>query len=171
LVMRSKIDSIKMLKQLNYEAWKQSYTGLQSEAISIIEEFNARYYTNGFSVKAADFGMIPFEKYIDIEDGKKFTRTWFLGLEVTGPNSKERFLFFFNRTSDTFPKEYNRVSLTVARYDGSAYQRITSEPISLREIIYKEGELIGLCSEGSEEQRNMRKMIRNLLAEIISSYM
>ena len=171
LVMKSKISSIMKLKELNYEAWKQSYNGLKSEVFSIMEEFNAKYYSQGFSVKTADFGIIPFEKYLDIEEGKKFSRTWFLGLEVAGENAKERFLLFFNRSPETAPKGSSRVSLTLARFDGTGYQRITSEPISLREIIYKEGELIVLCSEGSEAKRNLRKTIRNLLAEIISSYM
>jgi hypothetical protein len=76
---------------------------------------------------------------MDIEKDRKYRRTWFLELRIAGPDSRERFLFFFNRLADRVPQHWNKVSLVLARYGGTTFQRITSEPISLLEIIYADG--------------------------------
>jgi hypothetical protein len=65
----------------------------------------------------------------------------------------------------------SKVSLVVSRFDGSQYQRLDSEPISLREIGYRDGELEFLSREGIVPVKGIRQMLVIFLLEIIKSYL
>ena len=124
-------------------------------------------------MRLQEYDLLPFEKYEDISRGKGATRTWFVGLEISGPRSREKILLFFSCASWRLTQNPNasRVSLVVSRYDGSRYQRLDTEPISLREIGYQDGALLFLSREGIIPVKGVQEMLKFLLAEIIKTYL
>jgi Fic family protein/molecular chaperone DnaK (HSP70) len=170
-VMKSKIEELRKYKEVIYETWQHSFSRLKIELESIVEEFNAKYAFAYYRIKLMEFDILPFEKYADIEDGKKFTKTWFWGVEISGPKSTQRLLFFFNRSIGLLPPNASKVSLMLARYDGTSYQKLTSEPIGLREIGFLDGDLVFLYADGTAKRDNLSLVLKKVLAEVIESYL
>lgn len=90
--------------------------------------------------------------------GKKATRTWFQVLEISGIRSYEKMLLFFSRASWKPMQEpkASKVSLVASRFDGTRFQRLNTEPISLREIGYQDGELLFFSSVCSSHYARCR---------------
>jgi hypothetical protein len=174
-VMREKMLEQDKIRQAEYDVWKQSFLTISAELKALIESFNGnyKYIQAGFKMKFKEYDLLTFEKYDDIRKGKRATKTWFVGLEISGPRSRERVLLFFTRASGRIIQESkaNKVSLIVSRFDGSRYQRLDSDPISLREIGYHEGELLFLSREGVLPVRGVRQILNSFLADIIKSYL
>jgi hypothetical protein len=141
-VMREKVLEQEKIGQADYDAWKQSFLTISAELKALVESFsgNYKYIQLGFKIKFREYDLLTFEKYADISKGKGSTKTWFVGLEISGPRSRERVLeqvlLFFTRASWMIMQEprASKVSLIVSRFDGSRYQRLDSEPIGPREI-------------------------------------
>lgn len=174
-VMHEKILHQNEIRQATYDAWKQSFLTILAELKAIVEAFDANldHIGAGYSMKLLEYDVLPFEKYDDICSGRKATRTWFAGLEIFGPQAREKLLWFFNHASRSVamdPKA-SRVSLAVSRFDGTRYQRLISEPISLREIAYRDGELLFFSRDEAMSFRSVRQALESFLAEIIKSYL
>lgn len=175
LVMETKIERQRQVVEANYLAWKQSFAVLQSELRSIVEQFNSdtRYRNAGYRINLLEYDVLPFDKYLDITLGKKVSKTWFVGVEIIGPQSKERMLFFFERFVEKArdKKVLSPVSLVLARSDGASYRKLESEPVSLREVAYSDGQLIFSYSNDQIVTGNVRLTLKTMLAEVIKSYL
>ncbi len=173
-VMQQKLLEENKIREARYEAWKQSLLTIPAEFKAIIESFNSNqdYRTAGYRIKMQEYDLLTQDKYEDIGAGKGATKTWFLGLEISGPNSRERVLFFFSHASSKITEDVksSKVGLVASRFDGSRYQRLGSEPISLREIGYRDGQLLFLSRDGVISSKNVRQTLTLFLAEIIKSY-
>ena len=104
-VMREKVLEQEKIRQADYDAWKQSFLTISAELKALVESFsgNYKYIQAGFKMKFREYDLLTFEKYDDISKGKGSTKTWFVGLEISGPRSRERVLekvlLFFTRAS------------------------------------------------------------------------
>jgi len=175
MVMHPKIQRQKRILKANYESWKKSFSFFLYEFTSIIDEFNSNdeYRIAGFRMKVFEYDMLSYEKYTDICHGKKVSRTWFHGVEIAGSTGREQILFFFVpcRKRHLENKTLSPVSLIIARSEDSSYRILESEPISLREIGYSDGELIFFHSSGEIKTGEVRMTIKTMLAEVIRSYL
>jgi fido (protein-threonine AMPylation protein) len=173
-IMRSKVVEQQKKVEADYEAWKQSVLTIPAELGAVVESFNANeaYARAGFQMRCHVYDLLPIEKYIDIANGRSATKTWFIGLEISGPQSRERVLWFFNNASWTLKqdKQSSRVSLGISRFDGNKYTRLGSEPISLREIGYRQGTLLFVSRENKVTEGSVRKVLQGFLADVIKSY-
>ena len=175
MAMLPKIQRQKRRLKANYESWQKSFSFFKSEFTSIIDEFNSNeeYQIVGFRMRAFEYDMLSYEKYTDICHGKKVSRTWFHGVEIAGPTGREQLLFFFvpcrKRYIDN--KTLGPVSLIIARSENSSYRILESEPISLREIGYSDGQLIFFHSNGEIKTGEVRMILKTMLAEVIRSYL
>jgi len=93
--------------------------------------------------------------------------------EIVGPRSKEKYLLFFNHLSHLVKTKSNvyNVSLTLVRHDGSVFKKLTSEPITMREICVFNGKLFTIDYAGNIINCLPRYQLQQLLAEIISAYL
>ena len=173
-VMRQKLLEQEKIKQAEYEAWKQSILTIPAEFGAIIESFNNDDISKQarFKIRLHQYDLLTPEKYDDISLGKGVSKTWFLILELYGPHSREKILFFFHRATKKIADEVkaSKVGLIASRFDGEQFQRLDSDPISLREIGYNDGELIFYSNDGSISRGNVRETLMLFLAEIIKSY-
>jgi len=174
-IMKEKILHRNKVRLANYEAWKQSFLTVLAELNAIAEFFNstADYAQSGYGMTLREYDLLALEKYEDIINGRKATRTWFAGLEIVGPDSRERVLFFFNRASRSIMQDEkaSRVSLAISRFDGNQYNRLSSEPITLREIGYRDGELLFFSRDEVLSFSSVRYALESFLKEIIASYL
>jgi hypothetical protein len=69
------------------------------------------------------------------------------------------------------PSTPSRVSLSISRFDGGRYARLSSEPIGLREIGYRQGTLLFVSRDKKVEEGSVRTTLKTLLADIIKSYL
>ncbi|MBI5579945.1 MAG: Fic family protein [Deltaproteobacteria bacterium] len=174
-VMKVKIETYRKSLQLHYEKSKKLFNSFRDEFSEIIQYFNSNteYQLAGYKMVMKEFDMISIEKYIDFCNNKRVTRTWFLGFEIKGPTARERFLFFFvpcflrNINSD----KLGPVSLLLARFDGTKYRILESEPINLREIVFSSEKLIFTNSNKEIISGSSSFIQKTLIAEIIKSYL
>jgi len=174
-VMHSKIHQIEKNIRANYNIWQTCIEEFKSKFIFIINEFNSNQdcRSAGFYIKLREYDILPFEKYQDICLGKKVTKTWFLGITLFGPNSKENLLFFFVPRTERVKniKRVIPVSLVLARDDGVSYRVLESEPISLREVAVSDSKIISFQSDGGHKIGNIQLIQKTILAEVIKSYL
>jgi hypothetical protein len=92
---------------------------------------------------------------------------------MSGPGTSVRTLFFFEHASPKITSRRNasRVSLTLARFDGTLYQRLSSEPISLREIGFADGQLVFIYNDGVADEGTLGLILKTFLAEVIKAYL
>jgi Fic family protein len=175
MAMLPKIQRQKRILKANYESWQKSFSFFKSEFTSIIDEFNSNkeYQIAGFKMRAFEYDMLPYEKYSDICHRKKVSRTWFHGVEIAGPTGREQLLFFFVpcRKRHIDNKTLSPVSLIIARSENSSYRILESEPISLREIGYSDGQLIFFHSNDEIKTGEVQMTLKTMLAEVIRSYL
>jgi hypothetical protein len=173
-IMRSKVVEQQKKVEAEYEAWKQSVLTIPAELKTVVESFNANelYARAGFQMRFHVYDLLPIEKYNEISNGRSATRTWFIGLDILGPESRAKILWFFNNASWTMKqdKQSSRVSLGISRFDGNRFVRLTSEPISLREIGYRQGTLLFVSRDRTIAEGGVRKMLQGFLADVIKSY-
>lgn len=172
IVMKERIQEISKIKEAEYESWKQAFSTVLFETRSIIEEFNASYRTYGFQMQLIEFDMLSFEKYLDILQARKVSKTWFYAVQIDGPFSSTKVLFFFEHAPNDLDPELNihNIIMTLVRFDGTTYQRLLSEPITLREIGFAGGQLIFLGADGRAIADSTTGVLRTLLAELIKAY-
>jgi len=175
-VMKAKVVQREKAIEAEYDAWKQSVLTIPAEFGAVIEEFNANelYQRHGYRMRCTPFDLLPLEKYTDIACGRKVTRTWFVGLELVGPSSREMLMWFFTGASWFLLKQgssISRVALAVSRFDGTRYVRLGSEPIDLREVGYRQGNLLFVSRNKKVEEGNARLALKTFLADVIRSYL
>jgi hypothetical protein len=174
-VMKTKVVEFQKTIEAEYEAWKQSVLTIPAELGAVVEAFNANgvYAKVGYRMKCQVFDLLTLEKYIDIASGKTASRTWFVGLEMLGPASKEKAMWFFNPASWILKRDgkASKVSLAVSRFDGTRYVRLDAEPINLREIGYKQGALLFVSRDRKVEEGSVRRALQSFLADVIKSYL
>ena len=172
--METKILTIQKETEITYEAWKLSFLALRQEFKAIVEEFNSttKYRKAGFHIHLKEFDILSFEKHSTIRHREKVSRTWFLGCEIIGPRTQERFILFFGHGSPDLCRAPNldQVALHIARYADGGYNRLISEPIRLREIGYCAGELAFLRMGGAIQIGNVNEELRMLFADVIRAY-
>lgn len=173
--MKTKVVERQRTIEAEYEAWKQSVLIIPAELRAVVESFNANelYGRAGYHMRCQAYDLLTLEKYVDITRGKGVSKTWFVGLDIAGPSSREKVLWFFSGASWILKQDPNvsRVSLAVSRFDGTRYIRLNSEPISLREIGYRQGTLLFVSREREVEDGSVRKVLQSFLADIIKSYL
>ena len=81
-------------------------------------------------------------------------------------------MWFFNSASRFLSQDTttSKVSLAISRFDGTRYMRLTSEPIDLREIGYRQGTLLFVTRAHSLEEGSIRTSLRKFLADMIKAY-
>lgn len=170
-IMKLKVLELENIKKAEYDAWKQSFLTVSAELNAIGEFFNQNWGEAGFWMKVRGYDILAFEKYDDIRKGKTVTRTWFAGLDISSPQSEQGFMFFFNRVSGRIIQSSgcNRVSLAISRSDGTRFHRLNSEPLNLREITYRDGQLEFWSTDGAIED-GLRTVLSGFLTDIIKSY-
>ena len=172
LVMEDKIRELNSLKQVEYQEWERAFSMLLLDAKSMSDTFNASYEKDGFSMQVLQYDMLSFEKYFDIQRAKNVPRTWFFRLDVLGPGSYVRMMLFFEHISTdcVMTGTVNQVALKVARYNGSKYVRLTSEPITLRVIAFDDGQLIFIGPDGNKIEGRADFVLQCFAAELIKAY-
>ena len=174
-IMQLKLEEQKKIQLISYESWKQGFALLMTEMKSIVGNFNAidEYKHAGYRIRLNDYDMLSLDKYIDISQDKRVSRTWFLGIEMTGPISSVRMLFFFEhaRYKIASKKNSSRVCLTLAMFDRMFYRRLTSEPISLREIGFADGQLVFMYNGDVVAEGTVGLALETFLAEVIKAYL
>jgi hypothetical protein len=157
-----------------YNAWRQSVLTIPAECQAVVEAFNANdaYMRLGYRMHCQVYDLLSIEKYIDIASGRSVPRTWFVGVEIVGPTAREKVMWFFNSASRFLSQDTttSKVSLAISRFDGTRYMRLTSEPIGLREIGYRQGALVFVTRAHSFEEGNIRTCLRKFLADMIKAY-
>jgi Fic family protein len=175
VIMKTKVVEQQKNVEAEYEAWKQSVLTIPAELAAVVESFNANdlYVHSGYNMRCHVYDLLPIEKYREITAGKSVTKTWFIGLEMSGPRSRERVLWFFTGASWVLKQDTqaSRVSLAISRSDGTRYVRLNSEPISLREIGYRQGMLVFVLRDKKIEDGSVRKVLQGFMADIIRSYL
>jgi hypothetical protein len=174
-IMKTKVVERQKTFEADYEAWKQSVLRIPAELRAIVESFNTNqtYDRAGYHMRYQTYDLLTIDKYIDILRGKSASKTWFVGLEIFGPTTRDKFLFFFVSASWLLRKDpkISRVSLAVSRHDGTRYNRLSSEPIGLQEIGYRHGELVFVSNDGKMEEGSARNLLQAFLADVIRSYL
>jgi len=159
---------------LRYESWKNYFLLLKKELSLIVDAFNStkEYRNAGFRMKFYDYDMLSFEKYMDLCNGKKATKTWFIAFALETPTRQERILFFFvSSTRKIAEIKISPVSLIIARAEDGGYKILVSEPINLREICLSEDQLVFFDAENNFEQGNIKTQLQILIADVIKSYL
>jgi hypothetical protein len=175
-LVRTKVVQRQKAIEAEYEAWKQSVLTIPAEFRAVIEEFNANEICqrHGYRMRSTAYDLLTLEKYTDITCGRKVTRTWFVGLDLIGPSSREMLMWFFTGASGFLlgtDTNISRVALAVSRFDGTRYVRLSSEPINLREVGYRQGNLLFVSSDRKVEEGNARLALKTFLADVIRSYL
>jgi len=172
LVMDQKLKELAEMKEVEYNSWRQAFSTFLSEMKSISEEFNEKYRGKQFHIDLFEYDMLSFDKYVDIIKNKKVSRTWFFGSAIAGPSSSVRVLFFFEHLPSSFGNtpDINKVILTLVRFNGATYERLTSEPLNLRGVAYCDGQLVFLGRGGVTAKDTPRYALKVLLAELIKAY-
>ena len=172
LVMNEQLKEINKIKEAEYDSWKQAFATLLFESRTIMEEFNRDYHSQRFQMQVTEYDMLSFEKYNDILQGKKVSKTWFFSVQIEGPSSHTKVLFFFENIPNikSFKQNIHKIVLTMVRFDGVNYQRLLSEPITLRSVGFKDGQLIFLNAVGQPIQNTTTLMLKTLFAELIKAY-
>jgi fido (protein-threonine AMPylation protein) len=174
-VLRSKALERKKVIEAEYEAWRQSMLVVPAELLTIVGEVNASDLGQqvGYHMRLQNYDVLTFDKYADIAGGKRVTRTWFVGLEIAGPDAHARLMWFFNGASWSLRRKasVNGVSLAISRFDGSRFARLNSEPIELREIGYRKGTLMFVSRQGTAQEGDVRRNLRAFVAEVIRAYL
>ncbi len=174
LIMNQRLKELAEMKEAQYGSWKQAFSTLLSEMRSICEGFNcnSKFRNEGFRIDLMEYDMLSSDKYLDILANKKVSRTWFFGLAVLGPSSYVKALFFFEHLPVHFGDmpEINKVMLTLVRFNGATYDRLTSEPITLRGVAYSNGQLVFLGRNSIIEKDTPRHALTVLLADLITAY-
>ena len=82
-------------------------------------------------------------------------------------------MWFFNGASWVLKEntQVSRVSLAISRFDGTRFVRLSTEPIGLREIGYRQGALLFVSREKNVEDGSVRKVLQGFLADMIKSYL
>ncbi len=175
MIMKTKVVERQKTIEAEYQAWKQSFLTVPAEFRAIIESFNANhaYDAAGYHMRCQTYDFLTLDKYVEIVQGKTVSKTWFVGLEIFGPGAREKLLCFFSGASRLLRQDIKAsgVAVLISRYDGSRYNRLSSEPIGLREIGYREGELIFVSKDRKIEQGNARTILQAFLADAIKSYL
>jgi fido (protein-threonine AMPylation protein) len=158
-----------------FEAWRQSMLVVPAELSAIVDEVNSSDLCQqvGYRLRLHNYDVLTFEKYADITGGKRVTRTWFVGVDIDGPESRERLMFFFNGAGGHLRRtgSSSSVSLSVSRFDGTRFVRLTLEPIGLREIGYRKGTLMFVSRDGTAEEGSVRRHLRVFVADVIKTYL
>lgn len=174
LIMDEKLKELAETKEAEYDSWKQAFSTLLSEMRSICDEFNSnvRYRSAGFHIDLFEYDMLSFEKYLDILKNKKVSRTWFFGTAIVCYSSNIKVLFFFEHLPTVFGDvpNINKVVLTLVRFNGATYERLTSEPLTLRGVAYCDGQLVFLGRDGNAIKDTPKYALSTLLAELIKAY-
>jgi hypothetical protein len=174
LIMDQKLKELAETKEAEYDSWKQAFSTLLFEMRSICEEFNynANYRSAGFHIDLFEYDMLSLDKYKDILKNKKVSRTWFFGSAIIGPSSNVKVLFFFEHLPNYFGEipDINKVILTLVRYNGATYERLTSEPLNLRGVAYCDGQLVFLGRNSNVLKDPPKYALKALLAELIAAY-
>ena len=174
-IMKTKVVERQRTIEAEYDAWRQSVLTIPAELRAVVESFNGTeaYIRVGYRIRCQVFDLLTLEQYVNIANGRPVSRTWFVGLELFGPTAREKAMLFFNSASPSLRHDVkaSRVSLALSRFDGASYVRLNAEPISLREIGYREGSLLFVNRDKGIEDGSVRKLMQNLLADIIKSYL
>lgn len=174
-IMSGKVLERRKTVEAEYEAWKQCILTLPAELKTIVEAFNGNvaYREAGYKIRCQEYDLLTFEKYLDIRGGRGVSKTWFLGLDMVGPQTRQKFMWFFNGASWILKQKEvaSPVSLAISRFDGSRYLRLSSEPIGLREIGYRQGSLSFATREGIVMEGSVRRILQGFLADTIKSYL
>jgi Fic family protein len=174
LIMEEKIKKLSSIKEAEYESWKQAFATLIYEARTIVEEFNGNmlYRNHGFQMQIIDYDMLSYEKYCDIIKDQRVSKTWFFAVQIIGPISRTKILFFFEHIQDGKDAKIksHKIILTLVRFDGSSYHRMMSEPITLRTIAFKDGQLVFIDASGNQITDSTAKVLKKLFAELIKAY-
>ena len=172
-IMRSEVEK---LRDASYEGWKQAFNALLAETKTIAVWFNENL---GFKyrISVRDYDMLSFEKFKDICSGKKVSKTWFFTIEIADAYLiKQRLLFLFERIPSLVESKVNvsKVCLTILRFDGNVYHRLTSEPIKIRKVIYMDGDII--FSDDSDtfliknEKATVNYYLKYIIADTLKAY-
>jgi len=172
MVMAEQIKEMSKIKEAEYESWKQTFSTVLFESRSIAEEFNGKYRTDGYQMQVMEYDMLSFDKYCDILQEQRVSRTWYFAVQIEGPLSRTKVLFFFEHIPNNVDSKQNvhKIILTLVRFDGATYQRLKSEPITLRSIGLKDGQLSFLGAGGQQIQDSTTRILRTLFAELIKAY-
>lgn len=174
VIMKAKVIERHRTIEAEYNAWRQSVLTIPAECQAVVEAFNANdaYSRLGYRMHCQVYDLLSIEKYIDIASGRSVPRTWFVGVEIVGPTAREKVMWFFNSASRFLSQDTttSKVSLAISRFDGTRYMRLTSEPIDLREIGYRQGALVFVTRAHSFEEGNIRTCLRKFLADMIKGY-
>jgi len=171
-IMDKKLRELSETKEAEYNSWKQAFSTLLTEMKSICDEFNIKFRSTGFQIDLIEYDMLSFDKYLDILRNKKVSRTWFFGSTIAGPSSDVRVLFFFEHLPNYFGDipYINKAILTLVRFNGVIYERLTFEPLSIRGVAYCDGQLVFLGRSSNVINDTPKHALKVLLSELIAAY-
>jgi hypothetical protein len=174
-VMKTKVTERQRIIETEYEAWRSSILTIPSEFKAIVDEFNSNdaYLRAGYSMCCQTYDVLTLEKYIDVAIGRNVPRTWFVGVELCGPLATEKTMLFFDAASPIMRRDgkASGVSVRVGRFDGTGYVPLDAEPITLREVGYRQGTILFLSRMQMIEEGAARMMLKAFLADVIKSYL
>ena len=79
-------------------------------------------------MQVIEYDMLSFDKYCDILQEQRVSKTWFFAVQIEGPFSRTKVLFFFEHIPNNVDSKQNihKIILTLVRFDGTTYQRLLS---------------------------------------------
>jgi len=173
--MKIKLAEIDREVNDKYLRWKNCFDELLAEMEGICRDFNKNkdYLSAGYYIRLKTYGNLDKERYHELDAKSKVSNCWYFMFEVIGPRTKEKYLLFFNHLSHAIKTRSNvyNVSLTLVRHDGSVFKKLTTEPITIREICVCNGKLAYIDYDNNLVNCLPQYQLQQLLAEIISAYL
>ena len=88
-----------------------------------VDDWNDQLILGSVSLGFKDFGMLGFEKYVSLRNGRSAKKTWDFGLEFRRGNSRVRYLFYYG-FADYRMRHRARVVLFVAKQINHTYVQL-----------------------------------------------
>jgi fido (protein-threonine AMPylation protein) len=181
--VRKRVAALHIQRESRYKAWAAAFESFREEFSNAGTVLNETYKTTPFYVKFFGYDTLPLEKYEGLVNGTRTPKTWFNGCEIAFEQRREKFVFFFQGLSYQFALTARRkhialpprdVSLAVSRWADGVYRRLQDEPVCLREVAYKDGQLLFFVANGPGSWdvtfSPMSDIINNFFADAIEAF-
>jgi len=134
-------ERIRQTHHRRFLSLQRAATAVKSEFASLAVDINEAI--PDLTVRFRDYGSLEFEKFEELEQRGRASRTWYFGIEFELQNLRLRYIFWFGshhpHRSDIAPQLPSKVVLLVSAEEGPSYYSLLDDleedRVSLREIV------------------------------------